>query len=154
MNRSKLPSQTLLIFGESSKMWVVERYRGGRQHPSYWLILAAFFQSLGVIFRIAHSIQYRINSLIPQFHTVGSFISLFPWSFSNDILVLYPFFIARYNSLNKWLDFIALRQRIVDFKSVHLFFTFNSWGTQTSSFLLKPSFCKWLKTVSWWMFNS
>ena len=66
VDASKLPSQALLIIDESSKMCVVERCRGGRRDLFYWSILAIFFQSLGVISRVAHStvLNYYFNPAV------------------------------------------------------------------------------------------
>ena len=42
--------------------------------------------------------------------TLSMFISLARWSFSHDVIVKNPFFIARYASLWKWIGFVTFKQ--------------------------------------------
>lgn len=51
-------------------------------------------------------------------HRLGSFVHLGPRSFSDIIVVWDPLFIARYQYLQKWLDFVSSQQRFLDVSSV------------------------------------
>jgi len=147
----KLPSQTLLPSRQRCMVW---RYHDGRQRFFYWSILAAFLnrslQSLIVdrdqnqsfclttaayiIKDDSNSIKYT-SSFLTSIWTLWSFVVSHLASatiFLNITVVCYPFFIAHYQSFQKWLNFLSFQQQFSQMKICSIkFFSVKLYGIQT-----------------------
>ena len=134
----KVTSLNSIIFREWPKMYVGWRYLDGRWRLYELSLLAAFPWFLCPI--LLAGVDSRIDSLVPWeqlkinntfeippntqhnllLMNIGfwcrlcRFISLPPWSFSNDVIVNNPFFIARYDSLRFRFRFVSFQQWIAN----------------------------------------
>jgi len=129
VDASKLFSQVLIIFTESSKMCVVWCSHDGRQHLFYWSIITAFSESIASISLVidsrdqlfylvvaAHIGQFPSNftrhciffGINPGFTIVCDVSSRFNHDFFRTLLSCYPLFIVQ--SYQTWLNFVSFQQ--------------------------------------------
>ena len=81
------------------------------------------------------------------------FITLGPWSFSNDVIVNNPFLITSDNSFQKGSNSLRLRCNSQALMLFVKWISFNSCGIPISRFLTNPRRCIWLSIVDFGTFN-
>ena len=88
-------------------------------------------------------VQFRLREVLRRFSGIQ------PLCRTSPVVVQDPLLITRHNLLEKWVIFVAQKERRRHLKTTIFLLSFNSCGTYLSNFFDFPICFKWRMTVEW-----